>query len=96
MTNEQKYKIAELRQSGYGYANIADALGLTKNQVSAYCRRAGLTGTKAAVGTTDVPASNCCRNCCGKPFRAYGNSQRKYCCHACYVQARFRGGDGYD
>ena len=58
MTNEQKYKIAELRQSGYGYANIADALGLTKNQVSAYCRRAGLTGTKAAVGTTDVPASN--------------------------------------
>jgi len=56
MTNEQKYKIAELRQSGYGYANIADALGLTKNQVSAYCRRAGLTGTKAAVGATDVPA----------------------------------------
>lgn len=140
MTNEQKYKIAELRQSGYGYANIADALGLTKNQVSAYCRRAGLTGTKAAVGTTDVPASNCCRNCgkplmqvagrkpvkfcseacrihwwnthpdsvdkkafydftcacCGKPFRAYGNSQRKYCCHACYVQARFQGGDGHD
>lgn len=140
MTNEQKYKIAELRQSGYGYANIADALGLTKNQVSAYCRRAGRTGTKAAVGTTDVPASNCCRNCgkplmqvagrkplkfcsdacrihwwnthpdavdkkafydftcacCGKPFRAYGNSRRKYCCHACYVQARFQGGDSRD
>ena len=34
--------------------------------------------------------------CCGKPFRAYGNSQRKYCCHACYVQARFQGGDGHD
>ena len=140
MTNEQKYQIAELRQFGYGYASIADALGLTKNQVSAYCRRAGLTGTKAAVGTTDVHASNCCRNCgkplmqvagrkpvkfcsdacrihwwnthpdavdkkafydftcacCGKPFRAYGNSQRKYCCHACYVQARFQGGDGHD
>ena len=61
MTNEQKYQIAELRQFGYGYASIADALGLTKNQVSAYCRRAGLTGTKATVGTTDVPASNCCR-----------------------------------
>ena len=67
MTNEQKNQIAQLRQSGYGYANIADALGLTKNQVSAYCRRAGLTGTKAAVGTTNVPASNCCRNC-GKPL----------------------------
>ena len=34
MTNEQKNQIAELRQSGYGYANIAGALGLTKNQVS--------------------------------------------------------------
>lgn len=140
MTNEQKNQIAELRQSGYGYANIADALGLTKNQVSAYCRRAGLTGTKSAVGMTDVPASNCCRNCgkpltqvagrkrakfcsdacrvhwwnthqdsvgkkafydftcayCRKPFRAYGNSHRKYCCHACYIQARFQGGDGHD
>ena len=29
MTNEQKYQIAELRQFGYGYASIADALGLT-------------------------------------------------------------------
>ena len=67
MTNEQKNQIAQLRQSGYGYANIADALGLTKNQVSAYCRRAGLSGAKAAVGATDVPASNCCRNC-GKPL----------------------------
>ena len=34
--------------------------------------------------------------CCGKPFRAYGNSQRKYCCHAYYIQARFQGGDGRD
>ena len=33
---------------------------------------------------------------CGKPFRAYGNSHRKYCCHACCIQARFQGGDGHD
>lgn len=26
---------------------------------------------------------------CGKTFSAYGNSHRKYCCHACYVSARF-------
>ena len=85
MTNEQKYKIAELRQSGYGYANIADALGLTKNQVSAYCRRAGLTGTKAAVGTTDVPASNCCRNC-GKPLmQVAGRKPLKFCSDACRI-----------
>ena len=115
MTNEQKYKIAELRQSGYGYANIADALGLTKNQVSAYCRRAGLM---QVAGRKPVKfCSDACRihwwnthpdavdkkafydftcACCGKPFRAYGNSRRKYCCHACYVQARFQGGDSRD
>lgn len=32
--------------------------------------------------------------CCGKPFTAYGNSRRKYCCHACYIADRFKGGDG--
>ena len=86
MTNEQKYQIAELRQFGYGYASIADALGLTKNQVSAYCRRAGLTGTKAAVGTTDVPVSNCCR-CCGKSLmQTPGRKPVKFCSDSCRVR----------
>ena len=26
---------------------------------------------------------------CHKPFAAYGNSHRKYCSHACYINARF-------
>lgn len=30
---------------------------------------------------------------CGKPFSAYGNSHRKYCCHACYIADRFKGGE---
>ena len=30
---------------------------------------------------------------CGKPFTAYGNSRRKYCCHACYIADRFKGGE---
>lgn len=29
---------------------------------------------------------------CGNPFSAYGNSHRKYCCHACYVADRYGGG----
>lgn len=31
---------------------------------------------------------------CSKSFTAYGNSTRKYCCHACYIRHRFttRGG----
>lgn len=29
---------------------------------------------------------------CGKEFTAYGNKERKYCSHACYIEARFGGG----
>ena len=29
---------------------------------------------------------------CGKPFSAYGNAKRKYCCHECYIEDRFGGG----
>ncbi|MDE6017092.1 MAG: RNA polymerase subunit sigma-70 [Acetatifactor sp.] len=29
---------------------------------------------------------------CKKPFMAYGNADRKYCSHACYVADRFGGG----
>ena len=28
---------------------------------------------------------------CGKDFTAYGNSHRKYCSHACYIEDRFGG-----
>ena len=26
---------------------------------------------------------------CGKPFTAYGNKERKYCSHGCYIADRF-------
>jgi len=26
---------------------------------------------------------------CGQPFLSYGNKERKYCGHPCYIQARF-------
>lgn len=29
-----------------------------------------------------------CKNC-GKQFVSYGNKERKYCCHTCYIQDRF-------
>lgn len=28
---------------------------------------------------------------CGKDFVSYGNKNRKYCCHECYRNARFKG-----
>lgn len=27
---------------------------------------------------------------CGKSFKSYGNSKRKFCCHACYIKYRFK------
>lgn len=135
MTKDQKIKIAELRSAGFGYANIANALGLTKNQVASFCHRNGLTGKKSSQTHTDKPDVGCCKNCgkpivqvhgrkqvkfcsdeccqswwnahpeavnrkavysfacthCGKPFTAYGNRNRKYCSHACYIAGRFGG-----
>ena len=26
---------------------------------------------------------------CGRPFISYGNKERKYCCHSCYIHDRF-------
>ena len=82
MTNEQKAEIRKLRSSGHGYATIADALGLTKNQVSAFCRRNNLSGN---IGTTGAgqPDSNCCQNC-GKPLTQLpGRKKVKFCSEAC-------------
>lgn len=31
-----------------------------------------------------------CNNC-GRQFSAYGNKQRKYCSHACYIKSRYWG-----
>jgi len=32
-----------------------------------------------------------CANC-GEDFDSYGNKERKYCCHNCYIAARFNNG----
>ena len=31
---------------------------------------------------------------CGRPFTAYGDKNRKYCSHVCYINARFKGSAG--
>ena len=83
MTNEQKNQIIELRQAGYGYTTIATSLGLTKNQVSAFCRRNQLTGTKAAVHIEKLPDPNCCRNCGKQLTQTLGRKPVKFCSDAC-------------
>ena len=140
MTKEQKLQITKLRDDGYGYNRIAQALGVSVNTVKSFCRRNKLTG-KAAVEKpkAQVPSDegiHLCKCCgvsveqnsgrkekkfcsdkcrmewwnnnldkvkhkamyeyicphCGKQFKVYGNSRRKYCSHECYVADRFGGG----
>lgn len=86
MTQEQKKKIKQLRQFGYGYATIADALGLTKNQVAAYCRRNALTGTKAASHNIDRPDTDCCLSCGKALTQQPGKKKMKFCSNACRVR----------
>lgn len=137
MTNEQREKIEILRRQAYGYTAIANAVGLSKDNVKAFCRTHGLAGVMATSNARVSVLQECCLNCgrlisqqpgvkrkkfccpkcrtewwnahpdyvkqkaiyhftcpvCGKDFTAYGNAKRKYCSHACYITARFKGGD---
>jgi len=33
---------------------------------------------------------------CGQEFQSYGNKNRKYCSHTCYIAARFKKGGSHD
>ena len=46
MTQEQKTRIAQLRQQNVGYASIARELSLSINTVKAFCRRNDLAGAR--------------------------------------------------
>lgn len=80
MTDLQKEQIKTLRLQGIGYVKIGEMLGISDNTVRSFCRRNGLGD--AAKNTI------ACAHC-GKPFTAYGNKERKYCSHNCYISDRF-------
>ena len=81
MTEMQTGQISRLREIGLGYATIAGKLGLTKNQVSCYCRRHGLTGQRGM--TAAAFEGDFCRNC-GKPLtHTPGKKKRKFCSTKC-------------
>ena len=61
---------------------------------SAACRQAWWNAHPERVGRKAVYTFVCEK--CGKPFTAYGNDNRKYCSHVCYIKARFRGGAAHD
>ncbi len=83
MTNEQKQWVIELRNAGHGYLAIAKALSLTKNQVSAYCRRKGISIT--ATCAKEMPIGEFCRCCCKELPQIRGRKRLKFCSELCRV-----------
>ena len=72
MTDEQKRKIDDLRQQGFGYMKIGQMMGISDNTVRSYCRRSRLPSNVVL----------CLQ--CGKPVKRHpGRKPRKFCSDAC-------------
>ena len=44
MTNKQRQQIKTLRYQGFGYKQIANTVGLSRDTIRGYCKRNGLRG----------------------------------------------------
>jgi len=86
MTKEQGVRITELRKAGCGYATIAKATGLTKDNVKAYCRTHGLAGVKSKSNARVELGQGFCLSC-GKPLvQVPRRKKAKFCSAACRQQ----------
>ena len=85
MTNQQKDQITALRSQGFGYATIAKAVGLKKDAVVAYCRKMGLTGTKAMDNSRIDLDADFCLQCGAFLTQTPGRKRIKFCSDKCRV-----------
>lgn len=83
MTDEQKHQIADMRKNGYGYAAIAEVLGISKNTIKTYCNRNGLAGVRQKTHRLILPEELFCKEC-GKPLAQPEKIKRlKFCSKEC-------------
>ena len=85
MTDLQKDQITALRSQGYGYATIAKAVGLKKDTIVAFCRKKGLTGTKAADNSRIDLNADFCLQCGVLLTQTPGRKRIKFCSGKCRV-----------
>jgi hypothetical protein len=77
MDDTQKKQIIDMRQAGASYAIIAERTGISKNTVSAFCRRNECAGRKAA------PSGDSCKHC-ETPLRHIpGKRKKNFCSDKC-------------
>ena len=86
MTNEQRERITTMRQNGCGYTTIAKAVGLTKDNVKAYCRAHNLGGIKADSNARISPEQDFCLYCGKSLQQSYGRKKIKFCSSNCRQQ----------
>lgn len=79
MTDNEKYKIAEYREKGYGYKRIAQELNVPVGSVKTFCIRNNIVA-----GTEEE--GHFCKNC-GKPvIQQPGRKEKKFCSDKCRME----------
>ena len=53
MTENEKDQIITYRKQGYGYSQISNLIGISKNSIKSFCKRHGLGGTVAYEAVND-------------------------------------------
>lgn len=81
MTNEQKNQISRLRHAGHGYKAIANALGISRDAVKSYCRRADLLCCVETAAATPLPTF--CKQCGKEILQVAGRKEKKFCSDEC-------------
>ncbi len=83
MTNEQRMRITNLRNQGYGYTAIAKKVALSKDSVRAFCKVYGLAGVRASIVNPQAVSTNNCLNCGALLNKSPTGRKKKFCCAAC-------------
>ena len=82
MTDMQKNQIADYREHGYGYTQIARLMDLSVNTIKAYCQRNGLGNEVEKPEVSKVETCHCEQ--CGKPIiQIPKQKRRRFCSDHC-------------
>lgn len=90
MTEKQKEQIVKLREAGYGYIRIAQAISVSENTVKSYCRRNNMSGVSKSQ-TLKMEANpdegmHFCLNCGIEVKQNPGRKEKRFCSDKCRNQ----------
>ena len=86
MTDYEKKRIAELRESGLSYNAIAVELGMLSGTVKMYCTRHGLGGKRAPVVSGVIDRFGRCEQCGKLVEQIAGRKHKRFCSYDCRMK----------